>query len=127
LTSSPESVSVARMTLEQTLRARQKLLDRLPVTGEILRGSLLERTVFRHKANCEKCASGEGHQLLVLTVTYPGNRTRQISLRPDQVPEVRRCLDNYQKLKEALEAICELNHHLLRPDGSAPKRGRKRA
>ena len=29
------------------------------MTGEILRGSLLERTVFRHKANCEKCASGE--------------------------------------------------------------------
>jgi hypothetical protein len=122
LTNHPESVSVSKMTLEQALRAREKLLDRLPVTGEILRGSLLERTVFRHKANCEKCASGEGHQLLVLTVTYPGNRTRQISLRPDQVPEVRRWLDNYKELKEALEAICELNHRLLRPDAPASKR-----
>jgi hypothetical protein len=108
----------------QTLRARQKLIDRVPVTGEILRGSLLERTVFRHKANCEKCASGEGHLLSVLTITYPGGRTRQFSLRPEQVPEVRRWLDNYQKLKQALEAICELNHHLLRPDSSASKRGR---
>jgi hypothetical protein len=124
LTSRPESVSVARMTLEQALRARQKLLDRLPVTGEILRGSLLERTVFRHKANCEKCSSGEGHRLLVLTVTYPGNRTRQISLRPEQVAEVRHWLDNYKKLREALEAICELNHSLLRPN-APPKRGRK--
>jgi hypothetical protein len=52
------------MTQEQALRARQKLLDRLPLTGEILRGSLVERTVFRHKANCEKCASGEGHPLI---------------------------------------------------------------
>ena len=51
------------MTHKQTLRAREKLLDRLSLTGEILRGSLLERTVFRHKANCEKCASGEGHPL----------------------------------------------------------------
>jgi hypothetical protein len=113
------------MIRDQTLRTRQKLLDLLPVTGEILRGSLLERTVFRHKANCEKCANGEGHRLLVLTVTYSGNRTRQISLRPEQVPEARRWLDNYKKLKEALEAICELNHSLLRP-ADAPKRRSKR-
>ena len=115
------------MTLKQTLRTRQKLLDLLPVTGEILRGSLIERTVFRHKSNCEKCASGEGHRLLVLTVTYSGNRTRQISLRPEQVPDVRRWLDNYKELRVALEAICELNHSLLRPDADAPKRRSKRA
>ena len=30
--------------------------------------------------------------------------------------EVRRWLDNYQKLKESIEAICELNHELLRPE-----------
>ena len=120
-----ESVSFVRMTLEQTLRTRQKLLDLLPVTGEILRGSLIERIVFRHKANCEKCASGEGHPLLVLTVTYSGGRTRQISLRPEQAHDVRRWLDNYKNLKEALEAICELNHSLLRPD-VAPQRRSKR-
>src|SRR5215831_18033785 len=102
------------MTLNEALRTRQKLLDRLPISGEILRGSLLQRTVFRHKANCEKCASGEGHPLAVLTVTYPGGRTRQFSLRRELVPEVRRWLDNYQKLKEALEAICELNHQFAR-------------
>lgn len=112
---------------EQTLRARQKLLDRLPVTGEILRGSLLERTVFRHKANCEKCASGEGHPLNVLTITYAGGRTRQFSLSPELVPQVRRWLENYKNLKEALEEICELNHHLLRREEEpAAKRARKR-
>ena len=121
-----ESVSFAKMTHKEALRTRQKLLDRLPISGEILRGSLLERSVFRHKANCEKCASGEGHRLLVLTVTYPGGHTRQFSLRPEQVPEVRRWLDNYKKLKEALEAICELNHQFLRPDATASTRGRKR-
>jgi hypothetical protein len=46
------------MTLEQAIRARERLLKSLPVTGEILRGSLLERTVFRHKAQlrevCER-------------------------------------------------------------------------
>jgi hypothetical protein len=47
------------------LAARQKLLDRLPVTGEILRGSLLKRTIRNHATGCAKCASGEGHPLSV--------------------------------------------------------------
>ena len=107
------------------MAARQKLLGRLPVTGDILRGSLLMRTIRNHAAGCAKCASGEGHPLAVLTVSYPGSRTRQFSLRPECVAEVRRWLANYQKLKAALEAICELNHDLLRPDDE-PSPGRSR-
>ena len=109
------------------MAARQKLLDRLPVTGDVLRGSLLSRTIRNHAKSCAKCASGEGHQLSVLTVSYPGGRTRQFSLRPERVAEVRRWLANYQKLKAALEAICELNHELLRPDDDpSPRAGRRR-
>src|SRR5215470_6505945 len=107
------------MLHEQALRARQKLLERLPVTGEILRGSLLQRTIRPHGTRCAKCTSGEGHRLAVLTITYPGGRTRQLSLRRGQVSKVRRWLDNYQRLKRAIEAICELNHHLLRPGTTA--------
>jgi hypothetical protein len=109
------------------MAARAKLLDRLPVTGDILRGSLLTRTIRNHAKSCAKCASGEGHQLSVLTVSYPGGRTRQLSLRDEHLAEVRRWLANYQKLKAALEAICELNHDLLRPDPEAsPHRARRR-
>ena len=126
MTEDVESVSFIRMIHDQTLRARQKLIDRLPVTGEIVRGSLLHRTIRPHGAKCAKCASGEGHPLEVLTITYPGGRTRQFSLRRELVPQVRRWLDNYKKLKEAIEAICELNHHLLRPNPRASKRERKR-
>src|SRR6195256_1022980 len=107
------------MRLEHIFAARQKLLDRLPVTAEILRGSLLQRTIRNHARSCAKCASGEGHQLSVLTVTYPGGRTRQFSLRREMVPVVRGWLANYQQLKEGIEAICELNHELLRPGETA--------
>ena len=44
---------------EQALRARRKLVGKLPITDELLRGSLLdykERTV-RHSKDCAKCAS----------------------------------------------------------------------
>jgi len=114
------------MIHKQALRARQKLLDLLPVTGEIVRGSLLNRTIRPHGLKCAKCASGEGHPLNVLTVTYPGGRTRQFSLRPELVPQVRGWLQNYKNLKEALEEICELNHQLLRPEESDTKRAGKR-
>src|SRR6266496_4378439 len=110
------------MIRERALRARQKLIGKLPVTGELLRGSLLERTV-RHTKNCPKCARGEGHEVFVLTVTYAGGRTQQFSVRRERVAEVRRWLDNYQKLKHAIEGICELNHELLRPEPHRKARG----
>ena|SRR5712692_9884770 len=114
------------MIRERTLRTRQKLLDQLPVTGEMLRGSLLERVV-RHTKDCPKCARGEGHRVFVLTVSYPGARTRQFSVRRERVGEVRRWLRNYQELKEAIEAICELNHDLLRPQKAASRARSKAA
>src|SRR5260370_42173416 len=33
-----------------------------------------------HARGCAKCASGEGHRLWVLTLSYAGGRTRQFSL-----------------------------------------------
>src|SRR3954451_7479477 len=76
------------MIRERALRKREKLLGKLPVTGELLRGSLLERTI-RHTKDCPKCARGEGHHVFVLTVTYPGGRTRQFSVRRERVAEAR--------------------------------------
>jgi len=111
------------MIRDQLIATRQALVSQLPVTGEILRGSVVERTV-RHSRGCTICAGGGGHPLSVLTVTYAGGRTRQFSLRREQVEEVRRWLGNYHKLREALEEICEFNHALLRADDGAPRRTR---
>lgn len=113
------------MIRDRTLQARQRLVDDLPITGELLRGSLLDRIV-RHTSGCPKCERGEGHAVSVLTVSYPGGRTRQFSVRRERVSEVRHWLANYQKLKEAIEAICELNHDLLRPESAGGKPRRKR-
>jgi hypothetical protein len=107
------------MRQDEPLEKRHRLLRQLPITGEILRGSLLSRAVRPHRHGCSKCASGEGHPLWVLTISYPAGRTRQFSLHPDQVPEVRRRLSNYRNLKDAIEEICELNHELLRRERDA--------
>jgi hypothetical protein len=50
----------------------------------------------------------------VLTVSYPGGRTRQFSIRAEPKPQVEKWLENYQQLRAKLEAICEVNHKLLR-------------
>jgi Family of unknown function (DUF6788) len=113
------------MKRESIIATRQALLADLPLTGEIVRGSLIERTV-RHSRGCRICAGGGGHPLWVLTIGYAGGRTRQFSLRGEQVDQVRRWLGNYHQLKEALEAICELNHALLRPEDAGQPRGRQR-
>ena len=47
--------SLMEMIRERTLRKREKLLAALPISGELLRGTLLERIV-RHKSGCPKCA-----------------------------------------------------------------------
>ena len=110
------------MKQDRTLRARQKLIDELPITAELLRGSLLERVIY-HKSGCASCVRGEGHTVSVLTVSYPGGGNRQLSVRRERVAEVRRWLANYRRLKESIEAICKLNQELLWPERKA---GRKR-
>ena len=101
------------MTQKRIAAAQLKLARRAPALTGVLRGSLFQRTI-RHSSGCPKCESGQGHPLWVLNVVYPGGKTRQLSLRPAQVPQVRRWLDNYRQLKQTLERIAELNQQLLR-------------
>ena len=111
------------MKHSQVARARDRVLRGLPDLHELVRGSLLER-VIRHRRGCPKCAAGDGHPVWVLTIGYPGGRTRQLSLRAEQVPQVRTWLANYQQLKATMEEVCELNQRLLRPAApdAAPRR-----
>jgi hypothetical protein len=108
------------MTRNRAIRARDRLAAGLSNLGEVLRGSLFERTIH-HSSGCPKCARGEGHPLWVLNVGYPGGKTRQVSLRPEQVPQVRQALDRYREVKDTLEKISELNQFLLRLDREESK------
>jgi len=108
------------MTRERAIHKREKLVAQFSSPIGVLRGSLLQRTIH-HSSGCLKCARGAGHPLWVLTVGYPGGKTRQVSLRPDQVPQVRKALERYRKCKRSLEAISEVNQFLLRLDREESK------
>src|SRR5207249_5808157 len=103
------------MKVEEAVRRRDALAGSIGSPNEILRGSLLQRTI-RHKKGCRTCAGGGGHPAWILSINYPGGRNKQISIRPNQRKKVERWLANYRKLKGKLERICELNHVWLRPE-----------
>ncbi len=108
------------MIHKQAAQKRDRLTASLSRLGDVLRGSLLQRTV-RHSSGCPKCARGEGHPLWVLNVNYPGGHTRQLSLRPEQIPQVRKALKHYRQVRQTLEAISEVNQQLLRIDRDASR------
>jgi hypothetical protein len=118
--------SLLSVNQEEIIRKRDRLLAQLPEAREILRGSLLDRTIH-HRTGCKECERGGGHPVSVLAIGYPRGHMRQISLRKEQSAHVKQCLENYYTLKAALEEICELNQQLLRAKpAAAVKKGRKK-
>jgi hypothetical protein len=119
--------SLLSVTQDQIIRKRDSLLAQLPDARNILRGSLLDRTIRHSTGLCKRCDGGGGHAVSVLAIGYPGGRMHQISLRKEQAAHVKQCLENYYALKAALEEICELNQQLLRAKpAAAGKKGRKK-
>ena len=111
---------------ELALRQRRKgVVKLLPPAGEVLRGSLVERYVTCGNPSC-KCARGERHgPMWYLTVTLGPGRTTGGIISADQIEQVRRRIENFQRLKEDLERISEINRELLRREQNA-LRARKR-
>jgi len=107
---------VSELALRQR---RQGLVKLLPPAGEVLRGSLVERYVTCGNPSC-KCTRGERHgPIRYLTVTLGPGRTTGGIISADQVEQVRRWIQNYQRLKADLERISEINRELLRREQNA--------
>jgi len=114
---------------ELALRQRkQGLAQQLPPVTETLRGSLVERFVTCGNPNC-KCAKGERHgPIWYLTVTLAPGKTTGGIVSNDKIEQVRGWVQNYQKVKDHLEKISEINRELLRRDRNRQqqrKRGKK--
>src|SRR5258708_34185985 len=78
------NVSLVIVKHNDAVRRRDKLAANLP-TAELLRGSLLHRTI-RHKSGCPKCERGGGHPVLVLSAREPGGKGRPSVSPPEQKP-----------------------------------------
>jgi hypothetical protein len=95
-------------------KRRQALLRQLPPLDAILRGSLIERYKRCGKPGC-KCADGRGHgPKYYLSVSYPGLRPQMDYVPQEYFEQTSEFLANYQRARELLEQICEINRELLR-------------
>ena len=108
---------------ELALRERRKgLAHQWPPVTEILRGSLVERYVTCGNPAC-KCAKGERHgPVWYLTVTLGPGKTAGGIIAKDKVEQVRGWVENYQKVKDHLEKISEINRELLRRERAKQRR-----
>ena len=101
--------------MKRLLDRRRRIATKLPPFEEVLRGSVVVRTLRCGKSGC-RCADGEGHRATYLSVTLPGGRTEQISLPAALVPLARRGVARYRTWWAAIEAISAINRELLRDE-----------
>ncbi len=95
-------------------KRRQALLGKLPPLSVILRGSLIERYKPCGKRGC-KCAKGRGHgPKYYLSVSFPKLRPQMDYVPQNRLVQTKTYLANYQRVREVLEQICEINRELLR-------------
>jgi hypothetical protein len=109
-----ERKNLSRLSLLALRKRREGLTKLLPPLGEILRGSLMERYLTCGNPDC-KCARGERHgPVWYLSVTLDQSHRSGSTVPAEQVEQVRRWIENYHRVKEHLEKICEINRELLR-------------
>jgi hypothetical protein len=95
-------------------KRRNALVRHLPPLRSILRGSLIERYKRCGKPGC-KCAEGQGHgPKYYLSVSYPGQRPQMDYVPQESAGQAGEFLANFQRVREILEQICEINRELLR-------------
>lgn len=95
-------------------KRRQALRRKLPSLIAILRGSLIERYKRCGKPGC-KCAKSRGHgPKYYLSVSFPHMRPQMEYVPQEFYQQTKKFLVNYQRAREILEEICEINRELLR-------------
>jgi hypothetical protein len=99
--------------MKRLLERRTRLLNRLPPCEEVLRGSVVRRLLRCGKPGC-RCATGEGHLAVYLSVTHPGGRTEQISLPSSLIRRAEQGVAHYHAWWAAIEQISAINRELLR-------------
>ena len=97
------------------LRRRQALVKQLArLEPLILRGSLIERYKRCGHPGC-KCQQGQGHgPKYYLSISQAGSRPEMDYVPEEFTKQVSDYLQNFQKVRQVLERICNINRELLR-------------
>jgi len=99
--------------MKKLLLRRQRLSAQAPALEEIMRGSIVERSLRCGKKGCH-CADGPGHPATYLCVSVAPGRTEQISISGSLVDQARRGVAAYARWWAVGEEVSRINRQLLR-------------
>ena len=100
------------MTTDTLKARRQELLDTMPDPTNVMRASLITRSIKCGKPNC-RCANGEGHKSLYLSSYYNG-KTRLDSVPKAYKDAASQCIKDYEDITALLIELSSINLELFR-------------
>lgn len=100
------------MTTDTLKARRQELLNTMPNPANVMRASLITRSIKCGKPNC-RCANGEGHKSLYLSSYYNG-KTRLDSVPRAYKDTVSQCIKDYEDITSLLIELSSINLELFR-------------
>ena len=98
---------------ERIRRKRGELVKLMSSGGEILKGSLIERSTVCGRPGC-RCLQGEKHGPYLYVSIFDGKQSRQVYVPQPLETEVRRWAQNYQRLAEIIAGLSALSVESLR-------------
>lgn len=97
----------------QIRQQRRQIARKLGADGEILKGSLIERFTVCGRPGC-RCLKDEKHGPYLYVSVFDGKQSRQVYVPRLMRVEVRRWVNNAQRLAAAVGTLSALNMELIR-------------
>lgn len=92
---------------------KMKLIEKIHSLDNAVKGSIYEMKRYCGKKNCTCTRTNTPHASLFLSFSYKG-KTKLIPITREQIPEVKRKIEDYHALKEAVNELTRINAELLR-------------
>lgn len=93
------------------LKKRRKIARQMPRAEECIRGSLVVMKRVCGKPNC-RCQKGQKHKAIYLSQSHNG-KTRMFYLPKELEDKAYQFIKNYQKIKNALNSLSDINITLV--------------
>ena len=90
------------------VKKRNELLNKLAQFPEFVRGSI---TSICSTCNRAHCICSKKSSLMAYRLTYKDSqqKTRSVYVKKDQLPRMRKMIDNYAKFRKLIEKLVEAN------------------
>jgi hypothetical protein len=99
--------------MKALLHKKELLLQRITDCSEFLRGSITSVCSTCNRANCI-CTGRSTRKAYRLTYKDKQQKTRTVYISHAQLPEARRMLTNYSKMRDLLDKLFETNIAMLK-------------